>query len=110
MNYYADPNKLTELKAKANRLPQSPGVYIMKDKKDVIIYIGKAKKLKNRVSQYFGSQNRHSVKVLKMVENVDWLIAYVCHPASNSRSILEYAQRREKTGQIHIVNLSGGIS
>lgn len=46
----------------------------------------------------------------KMVENVDWLIAYVCHPASNSRSILEYAQRREKTGQIHIVNPSGGIS
>ena len=46
----------------------------------------------------------------KMVESVDWLIAHVCHPASNSRSILEYAQRREKTGQIHIVNLSGGIS
>lgn len=46
----------------------------------------------------------------KMVETVDWLIAYVWHPASNSRSILEYAQRREKKGQIHIMNLSGGIS
>ena len=36
-----------------------------------IIYIGKAKALKNRVSQYFGSQNRHPIKVRKMVENVD---------------------------------------
>ena len=46
----------------------------------------------------------------KMVETVDWLIAYVWHPARNSRSILEYAQRREKKGQIHIMNLSGGIA
>lgn len=46
----------------------------------------------------------------KMVETVDWLIAYVWHPASNSRSLLEYAQLREKKGQIHIMNLSGGIS
>lgn len=53
------------------KLPTTPGVYIMKNKQGKIIYIGKAKKLKNRVSQYFGSQNKHSVKVLKMVENVD---------------------------------------
>lgn len=46
----------------------------------------------------------------RMVENSDWLIAYVCHPASNARSILEYAQRREKKGQIHIVNLSEGMN
>ncbi len=43
----------------------------MKNKDKKIIYIGKAKKLKNRVSQYFGSQNAHSTKVRKMVENVD---------------------------------------
>ena len=53
------------------KLPAKPGVYIMHDEADTIIYVGKAKNLKNRVSQYFGSQNRHSVKVLKMVENVD---------------------------------------
>lgn len=53
------------------KLPMTPGVYIMKNKQGKIIYIGKAKKLKNRVSQYFGSQNKHSVKVLKMVENVN---------------------------------------
>ncbi|MGN1444026.1 MAG: excinuclease ABC subunit UvrC [Acutalibacteraceae bacterium] len=63
--------KLRELRKKSMKLPLSPGVYIMKDKSGKIIYIGKAKQLKNRVSQYFGSQNTHTVKVRKMVENVD---------------------------------------
>ncbi len=53
------------------RLPLSPGVYIMKNKEGQIIYIGKAKALKNRVSQYFGSETGHSIKVRKMVENVE---------------------------------------
>lgn len=53
------------------KLPLTPGVYIMKNKSGKIIYIGKAKALKNRVSQYFGSQNGHSIKVRKMVENVE---------------------------------------
>lgn len=51
-------------------LPLLPGVYIMKNEKGEIIYIGKAKLLKNRVSQYFGSQNRHNTKVRRMVDNV----------------------------------------
>lgn len=63
--------KIPALRKKAMSLPLLPGVYIMKDSKEEIIYIGKAKKLKNRVSQYFGSQNHHAVKVRKMVENVD---------------------------------------
>lgn len=63
--------KLGVLREKAMKLPLTPGVYIMKNKQGKIIYIGKAKKLKNRVSQYFGSQNSHSIKVRKMVENVD---------------------------------------
>ncbi len=63
--------KIKSLRAKAMKLPLDPGVYIMKDKTGKIIYIGKAKALKNRVSQYFGSQNNHSVKVRRMVENVD---------------------------------------
>ena len=62
--------RLRRLKDKANKLPLSPGVYIMKDKNTEIIYIGKAKALKNRVSQYFGAQAKHSTKVQKMVENV----------------------------------------
>lgn len=66
-----DESKLKELRQKAMKLPLTPGVYIMKNKSGKIIYIGKAKALKNRVSQYFGSQKNHSVKVRKMVENVD---------------------------------------
>ncbi len=63
--------KLRQLREKSMKLPLSPGVYIMKNKAGKIIYIGKAKALKNRVSQYFGSPNGHSIKVRKMVENVD---------------------------------------
>lgn len=60
-----------ELRKKAMALPLQPGVYIMKNKDKKIIYIGKAKKLKNRVSSYFGSHAGHSLKVIRMVENVD---------------------------------------
>ena len=64
-----NPN-LRTLREKAMRLPLTPGVYMMKDAAGKIIYIGKAKALKNRVSQYFGSQNTHTAKVRKMVEQV----------------------------------------
>jgi excinuclease ABC subunit C len=60
-----------ELRARAMRLPLSPGVYLMRDKTGKIIYIGKAKALKNRVSQYFGSEKNHDTKVRRMVANVD---------------------------------------
>ena len=63
--------KIKYLRSKAMKLPKTPGVYIMKNRQGKIIYIGKAKALKNRVSQYFGSQNKHTVKVRKMVDNVD---------------------------------------
>ncbi len=51
-------------------LPLLPGVYIMKDAQNAIIYIGKAKALKNRVSQYFGSDTNHPEKVRRMVSHV----------------------------------------
>lgn len=41
-----------------------------------------------------------------LVDTSDWLVAYVRHGASNSRNILEYAQRREKKGLIHVLNLA----
>ena len=63
--------KLRQLREKAMNLPLSPGVYIMKNKSGEIIYIGKAKALKNRVSQYFGSDRNHQEKVRRMVSNVD---------------------------------------
>ncbi len=63
--------RMPYLRKKSMSLPLTPGVYLMKNKKGEIIYVGKAKALKNRVSSYFGSQNNHSTKVRKMVENVE---------------------------------------
>ncbi|MCO7136578.1 excinuclease ABC subunit UvrC [[Clostridium] leptum] len=62
--------RLDVLREKARRLPLTPGVYIMKNPKEQIIYIGKAKALRNRVSQYFGAGNQHTPKVRRMVEQV----------------------------------------
>ena len=59
------------LKEKALSLPYAPGVYIMRDKTGKVIYVGKAKKLKNRVSQYFQDSAAHSVKTRQMVSQVD---------------------------------------
>ncbi|KHM52633.1 excinuclease ABC subunit C [Anaerovibrio lipolyticus] len=52
-------------------LPHSPGVYIMKDAKGKIIYVGKAISLKNRVTQYFRHNSSHSVKVKSMVSRIE---------------------------------------
>ena len=60
-------DRRAQLRAKSMCLPLLPGVYIMKNTAGEIIYIGKAKALKNRVSQYFGSPKAHTVKVRKMV-------------------------------------------
>ena len=51
-------------------LPDEPGVYLMKNKNDKIIYVGKAISLKNRVRQSFQSSKNHSSKVRSMVENI----------------------------------------
>ena len=59
-----------ELKEKARSLPYAPGVYIMRDKTDKVIYVGKAKKLKNRVSQYFQDTASHSPKTRIMVSKI----------------------------------------
>lgn len=59
-----------ELKEKSRTLPYAPGVYIMRDKADQVIYVGKAKKLKNRVSQYFQDTASHSPKTKIMVSKI----------------------------------------
>ena len=59
-----------ELKNKALSLPMEPGVYIMRDKDDTVIYVGKAKKLKNRVSQYFQETASHTPKTKLMVSKI----------------------------------------
>ena len=61
-----------ELKEKAHRLPQLPGVYLMHNKEGVVIYVGKAKSLRNRVSQYFADLAAHTLKTRRMVSNIDY--------------------------------------
>ena len=63
--------KIRELRRQAMALPLLPGVYLMYDAAGTVIYIGKAKALKNRVSQYFGSDTAHTEKVRQMVAHVD---------------------------------------
>lgn len=58
------------LEEELKKLPDKPGVYIMHDKHDTIIYVGKAKILKNRVRQYFQSNKNHSAKVVQMVSHI----------------------------------------
>ena len=60
-----------ELKDKALSLPLAPGVYIMRDESNKVIYVGKAKKLKNRVSQYFQDSSAHTPKTRAMVSKID---------------------------------------
>ncbi|MBQ2766303.1 MAG: excinuclease ABC subunit UvrC [Clostridia bacterium] len=56
-----------DLLEKANALPQRPGVYIMRDKSGKVIYVGKSRSLKNRVSQYFHESAHHNEKTRRMV-------------------------------------------
>ncbi len=62
---------LMQLKDKAASLPLAPGVYIMRDRENTVIYVGKAKKLKNRVSQYFQDTASHTPKTRQMVSKID---------------------------------------
>ena len=59
---------LEQLREKANMLPFKPGVYLMLDKTGAVIYVGKAKALKNRVTSYF--RGEHLPKVAAMVDHV----------------------------------------
>jgi excinuclease ABC subunit C len=59
-----------DLKEKAKALPSKPGVYLMKDSLENIIYIGKSKNLRNRVSQYFTSSDNLPPKIIEMVNNI----------------------------------------
>lgn len=59
-----------DIKEEVRKLPMKPGVYIMHDEHDDIIYVGKAVKLKNRVSQYFQKNKNHTPKIRQMVSHV----------------------------------------
>lgn len=61
-----------DLEEELKKLPASPGVYLMHDDKDEIIYVGKAISLKNRVRQYFQSSRNKTAKILQMVSHIAW--------------------------------------
>ena len=67
-----------ELYQKACMLPLLPGVYIIRDKSDTIIYIGKAKRLRIRVSQYFREGVPHDNKVSQMIAHAYAFDVIVC--------------------------------
>lgn len=94
--------KMTELRKKAMALPLLPGVYIMHGKGGEIIYIGKAKALKNRVSQYFGSQNNHAEKVRRMVDNVEDF-EYIITDSEFEALILECSLIKQHTPKYNIL-------
>ena len=60
------------LEEELNKLPEKPGVYLMHDENDAVIYVGKAKILKNRVRQYFRAGKKHSYKIELMVPKIAW--------------------------------------
>ncbi|MBE5889357.1 MAG: excinuclease ABC subunit UvrC [Lachnospiraceae bacterium] len=60
-----------DIQEELSKLPDQPGVYIMHDKNDVIIYIGKAKSLTKRVHQYFQPSHNEGIKKLQMVQHID---------------------------------------
>ena len=91
-----------ELRKKAMALPLLPGVYIMHGADGGIIYIGKAKALKNRVSQYFGSQNNHAEKVRRMVDNVADF-EYIITDSEFEALILECSLIKQHTPKYNIL-------
>ena len=73
------PTREEERKAlleKANALPLCPGVYIMKDREGRVIYVGKSRKLKNRVSQYFqnGSKNIKTARMVAAARDFEYFL------------------------------------
>lgn len=77
-----------ELEEKLSLLPEQPGVYLMKDDKGRIIYVGKAINLKNRVRSYFQSSRNHSPKVLALVDRIAGL-EYIITASEIEALILE---------------------
>lgn len=81
-------DRLGFLRDKSNKLSLSPGVYLMKDKTGRIIYVGKAKALKNRVTTYFHALESHNAKTRKLVENI-YDFDFIVTPSELDALVLE---------------------
>ncbi len=91
-----------ELYQKACMLPMLPGVYIIRDKTDTIIYIGKAKRLRNRVSQYFREGIPHDNKVTQMIRHAYTFDVIVCQSEFEAL-VLEASQIKAHTPKYNIL-------
>ena len=91
-----------ELYQKAKMLPLLPGVYIIRDKRDEIIYIGKAKRLRTRVSQYFREGVPHDAKVTQMIEHAFTFDVIVCQSEFEAL-VLEASQIKAHTPKYNIL-------
>ena len=80
--------RLPYLREKTSKLTSSPGVYIMKNREKAIIYIGKAKNLKNRVTSYFRENPDHLPKVAAMISNV-WDYDFIVTDSELEALVLE---------------------
>ncbi len=81
-------SQVFDIEEELKKLPARPGVYLMHNSLDEIIYVGKAVKLKNRVRQYFQGPRGKSVKILKMVENIAWF-EYIVTDSETEALMLE---------------------
>ena len=91
-----------ELYQKACMLPLLPGVYIIRDKSDTIIYIGKAKRLRIRVSQYFREGVPHDNKVSQMIAHAYAFDVIVCQSEFEAL-VLEASQIKAHTPKYNIL-------
>lgn len=91
-----------ELYKKACMLPLLPGVYIIRDKSEEIIYIGKAKRLRTRVSQYFREGVPHDAKVTQMINHAFTFDVIVCQSEFEAL-VLEASQIKAHTPKYNIL-------
>lgn len=97
-----DNPRLDYLREKVRKLPLEPGVYLMRDQGGTIIYVGKAKALKNRVSSYFRSVEKHEPKVYKMVSHV-YDFDYIVTESEFEALVLECSLIKEHSPKYNIL-------
>lgn len=95
---------LEYIKKKLALLPLSPGCYLMKNKEGKIIYVGKARKLKNRVSSYF--TGAHNYKTTKLVENI-WDFDYIVVGSEKEALLLEINLIKDYAPEYNIMFMDG---
>ena len=77
-----------DIQEELKKLPARPGVYLMHDESDGILYVGKAIKLRNRVKQYFDASRSKSAKIMKMVSKIAWF-EYILTDSETEALVLE---------------------